>query len=152
MIKLKMYGNHKKGDFYIYFTDANQRYMINELRLNTGNRTFDFDRFLAQLNDSIPLEVTIRQKVETLRNNRDVIRRVGIDDADKTVFIGVKKLTKGAPQDKTLRKLYMYTEESEDVITDFIRRLKQANMTVAWTTEEQRYRVADINAIINGLQ
>jgi hypothetical protein len=46
----------------------------------------------------------------------------------------------------------MYTEESETVITDFIKNLKKANMTVAWTTEEQHFREADINAMINSVQ
>ena len=33
-----------------------------------------------------------------------------------------------------------------------IKNLKKANMTVAWTTEEQRFRAADINAMINSVQ
>ena len=92
------------------------------------------------------------QKVETLRNNRNIIRAVGIDEIEKTVLISTKVLSKGKPQDRTLRKLYMYTEESETVITEFIKNLKKANMTVAWTTEEQRFRAADINAMINSVQ
>jgi len=33
-----------------------------------------------------------------------------------------------------------------------IKNLKKANMTVEWTTEEQRFRAADINAMINSVQ
>ena len=91
------------------------------------------------------------QKVKMLRDNRNIIRLVGIDEIEKTVLIGTKVLSRGKPQDRTLRKLYMYTEESEAVITDFIKRLKKVNMTVAWTTKEQRYKAAEINALIHSV-
>ena len=45
----------------------------------------------------------------------------------------------------------MFTEESESIITEFISNLKKANMTVAWTTEDQRFRVVDINSLVNGI-
>lgn len=59
-------------------------------------------------------------------------------------FTGLKVLSKGKPQDRTLRKLYMYTEER-------IKKLKKANVTVAWTTEDQRFKAVDINAMINSI-
>ena len=123
-----------------------------ELQLQNGNQTFVFERLLNEINNAISQEISMDQKVETLRNNRKVIRTVGIDEVEKTVLIGTKVLSKGKPQDRILRKLYMYTEESETVITDLIKNLKKANMTVAWTTEEQRFRVAGINAMINSVQ
>lgn len=67
------------------------------------------------------------------------------------MLIGTKIIPKGKPQDKTLRKLYMFTEESESIITEFISNLKKANMTVAWTTEDQRFKAADINSLINNI-
>jgi len=123
-----------------------------ELQLQEGNATFDFEQFLNEVNNAIPQEITMSQKVKTLRDNRNIIRTVGIDEIEKTVLIGTKVLSKGKPQDRTLRKLYMYTEESETVITELIKNLKKANMTVAWTTEEQRFKAADINAMINSLK
>ena len=152
MRKLKMYGSHRNGDFKVYISDEVQMRMKAELQLKKGNATFDFERFLNEVNNAIPQEITMSQKVKTLRDNRNIIRTVGIDEIEKTVLIGTKVLSKGNPQDRTLRKLYMYTEESETVITEFIKNLKKANMTVAWTTEEQRFKAADINAMINSLK
>ena len=149
MRTLKMYGRHKDGDFQVFISDETQERMVAELQLQKRDGSFDFTTFLNQLNEAIPLEVTMRQKVNTLRNNRDVIKKIAIDDIEKTVLIGTKVLSKGKPQDKTLRKLYMFTEESESVITELIKNLKRANMTVAWTTEDQRARAADINSLIN---
>ncbi len=152
MRKLKMYGSHRNGDFKVYISDEVQMRMKAELQLKEENATFDFERFLNEVNNAIPQEITMSQKVKTLRDNRNIIRTVGIDEIEKTVLIGTKVLSKGKPQDRTLRKLYMYTEESETVITEFIKNLKKANMTVAWTTEEQRFKAADINAMINSLK
>ena len=152
MRKLKMYGSHRNGDFKVYISDEVQMRMKAELQLQEGNATFDFERFLNEVNNAIPQEITMSQKVKTLRDNRNIIRTVGIDEIEKTVLIGTKVLSKGKPQDRTLRKLYMYTEESETVITELIKNLKKANMTVAWTTEEQRFKAADINAMINSLK
>ena len=152
MRKLKMYGSHRNGDFKVYISNEVQMRMKAELQLQEGNATFDFERFLNEVNNAIPQEITMSQKVKTLRDNRNIIRTVGIDEIEKTVLIGTKVLSKGKPQDRTLRKLYMYTEESETVITELIKNLKKANMTVAWTTEEQRFKAADINAMINSLK
>lgn len=152
MRKLKMYGSHRNGDFKVYISDEVQMRMKAELQLKEGNATFDFERFLNEVNNAIPQEIAVSQKVKTLRDNRNIIRTVGIDEIEKTVLIGTKVLSKGKPQDRTLRKLYMYTEESETVITELIKNLKKANMTVAWTTEEQRFRAVDINAMINSLK
>lgn len=152
MRKLKMYGSHRNGDFKVYISDEVQMRMKAELQLQEGNATFEFERFLNEVNNAIPQEITTSQKVKTLRDNRNIIRTVGIDEIEKTVLIGTKVLSKGKPQDRTLRKLYMYTEESETVITELIKNLKKANMTVAWTTEEQRFKAADINAMINSLK
>lgn len=149
MRKLKMYGSHKNGDFKVYISEEVKSSMIAELQLQEGTGEFEFERFLNQFNQQIPQSISMDEKVRILRNNREIIRTIAIDENEKTVLIGPKKLSKGEPQDRTLRKLYMYTEESASVITDLIKKLKDANMTVAWTTEDQRYRAADINAMIN---
>lgn len=149
MRKLKMYGSHRNGDFKVYIADEIQARMTDELQLKKGNNTFDFNKFLNEINDAIPQQMSIGQKAKILKENRNVIKTIGIDEKEKTVLIGTKVLSKGKPRDRTLRKLYIYTEESEPVITQFIQQLKKANMTVAWTTEEQGYKAAAINTLIN---
>ncbi len=149
---LELQSRGKNIDYFkVFISDAIQERMIAELQIEEGKGYFKFYKFLNQLNESIPLKIKMQQKVNTLRNNRDIIKRVAIDDIDKTVLIGTKLLSRGKPQDKTLRKLYMFTEESESIITEFISNLKKANMTVAWTTEDQRFRVVDINSLVNGI-
>lgn len=153
MKKLKLYGNHIKGTFKVYINDDVQNCIIRELQLEHTNRVFDFMNFLHQINSFIPQEINMNDKIRTLRNNRNIIATLnGIDEADKTVLIGYKRLTVGTPQDKTLRKLYLYTNAELEDITQFIQLLKKANMTVAWTTEESRYKETDIRRMIENLQ
>lgn len=42
------------------------------------------------------------------------------------------------PQDKTLRKLYVYTDGNVEDIAELIQLLKKFNMTVAWTTKDKK--------------
>ncbi|ALP38218.1 hypothetical protein ASL14_20620 [Paenibacillus sp. IHB B 3084] len=42
------------------------------------------------------------------------------------------------PQDKTLRKLYVYTDGAVEDIAELIQLLKKFNMTVAWTTKDKK--------------
>jgi hypothetical protein len=153
MRKIKLYGNHIKGSFKVYINEDVQSCIIQELQLeHTGGR-FDFMNFLYQLNEAIPQEISRDDKIKTLRDNRNIIRTLDvIDEADKTVLIGERKLSLGTPQDKTLRKLYMYTNSSVEDITELIGLLKKMNMTVAWTTEESRYRESDIRRMIENLR
>ncbi|MEA5008181.1 hypothetical protein [Clostridium tyrobutyricum] len=46
----------------------------------------------------------------------------------------------------------MYTNSNVADITELIGLLKKVNMTVAWTTEENRYREADIRTMIENLR
>lgn len=150
--KIKMYGNHKKGDFKVFINEEVKNRFIQELQLIPNGGGFDFICFLNQLNENIPLEITQDIKVRTLRNNRDIIRTLNvIDEAEKTVLIGDRHLSVGTPQDKTLRKLYLYTNASAEDVTHLIKLLKKLNRTVAWTTEDNNYRVADIREMINSL-
>jgi len=153
ILKIKTYGNHKKGKFEVYLKDEEQNYITEELQLNETGKTFDFDRFLDQLNCSIPLTIPVEEKINKIRANRNIIRELNVvDEADKTVLIGDKKLPVGSkPRDKTLRKLYLYTDGAEKDIALLIELLKKANRTVAWTTEDRRGDAADIRAIINQL-
>lgn len=64
-------------------------------------------------------------------------------------MIGEKRVSKGSPQEKTLRKLYIHTEGSVDDISMLIKCLKAANMTVAWTTEDSGIRSAEVRELIS---
>lgn len=46
----------------------------------------------------------------------------------------------------------MYTNARVEDIDELIELLKKMNMTVAWTTENNRYREADIRGIIENLK
>ena len=152
MRRLKMYGNHIKGKFSVYINDELKTCFIQELQIKHTNGEFNFIRFLNQLNEAIPLEVSQESKIRTLRDNKNIIETINvIDEADKTVFIGDKKLSVGSPQDKTLRKLYIYTDANVEDVTALIKILKKMNRTVAWTTENSRYKIADIRDLINCL-
>lgn len=149
--KIKMYGNHEKGTFEVYINDTLKNNFINELQLIAGNGDFDFNDFLIQLNQNIPLEVSHEASVQTMRRNRNLLPHDIVDDNDKTVLIGDKHLSVGTPQDKTLRKLYLYTNANPGHIDELIKLLKKFNRTVAWTTEDKRYQAVDINKMISSL-
>ena len=109
--KLKMYGSHKKGTFDVYISEKIQNEMTEELCLTHSGKPFDFEHFLEELNSNIPLEIRQETKIKTLRENRKIISSLDVvDEAKKTVLIGDKHLSVGKPQDKTLRKLYLYTD------------------------------------------
>lgn len=82
-----------------------------------------------------------------MRDNCKIINR--ISDDEKTVFIGPRKLSVGHPQDKTLRKLYLYTDADVEKIDQLIEYLLSINTTVAWTTEDKLYQAIDINTYCN---
>lgn len=136
MRNIKMYGNHIKGKFEVYITDQIKNELIEELQLTSNGASFDFISFLEQLNNSIPQSIDHREKISKLRQNKDIIRPLDvIDEADRTILIGEVRLPKNKePQDKTLRKLYIYTDGAVQDITKLIELLKQYNMTVAWQT------------------
>ncbi|WP_195979894.1 hypothetical protein [Clostridium butyricum] len=149
MKRIKLYGNHIKGTFKAYISEDIQECLIEELELRHTGRSFNFMNFLNQLNEAIPEEISMDVKRQILKDNHNIISSLNvIADADKTVLIGYKKLSVGRPQDKTLRKLYMYTNSSVQDIAELIGILKKMNMTVAWTTEESRYKEADIRRMI----
>ncbi|OAA93539.1 hypothetical protein [Clostridium coskatii] len=153
MRRIKLYGNHTMGTFKAYINEDVQNCLIQELQLEHTGGNFNFINFLSQINEAIPQETNIADKIKALRDNCNIIRTLNvIDEADKTVLIGERKLSIGTPQDKTLRKLYMYTNSSLEDITELIGLLKKMNMTVAWTTEENRYREADIRIMIENLR
>lgn len=148
--KLKMYGNHIKGTFEVYLKKEVQEEMMKELNLTHNGNVFDFNRFLNQLNNNIPLHISQEAKITTIRSNKKIISKLGVvDEAEKTVLIGIRHLSVGQPRDKTLRKLYLYTDSDVKDIEQLIKLLKKSNSTVAWTTEDNNYKAVDINKIIS---
>ncbi|NFL88078.1 hypothetical protein FDB24_16390 [Clostridium botulinum] len=157
LVKYKLYGSHKKGDFYIYVDDLLRVKLTNELLLaNTGN-LFSFKNFLVQLNNNIPTILLLATKIQKFRENWNELKTHGLtdmlDESEKTVLIGEKRLPKGQkPQEKTLRKLYLYTEGDSADIEKLITSLKKANMTVRWTRPNNQINPADIRQIMNKLK
>ncbi|MFM4709940.1 hypothetical protein ACEUEC_01040 [Aeromonas veronii] len=139
-LELKAYGSHRNGDFIIYFKEEDKEAIINELMLDGGVREFSFERFLEELNRQIPNELPLQTKLDKIR---EVWPQVGpnlmnvVEDADKTNLIGIKKLPEGKnPKDKTLRKLYIHTNGSAEVISNLIEALRAARVTLAWTNRD----------------
>ena len=55
------------------------------------------------------------------------------------------------PQEKTLEKLYLFTDSDEKDVDEYIKLLKKLNRTVAWTTEDNNYKAANIRDLIANL-
>ncbi|MEY0665297.1 hypothetical protein AB7281_21965 [Providencia rettgeri] len=140
--QVKLYGNHLNGNFDIYIRKKEEDLIRQELCLSGGENPFDLDNFLTELNDNIPQYLPPTTKGETLRNTWGYIKDdMGniIDDADKTILIGLKKLPDDKkPRDKTLRKLYLYINGHDNDISTFIESIKDRNITLAWTNDHTR--------------
>lgn len=140
--QIKLYGYHLGGNFDAYISAKEEGLIRRELQLQGEGNAFNFNVFLNELNDSIPQSLPATTKGETLRNTWDYIKddmKSIIDDADKTILIGLKKLpVKSRPQDKTLRKLYLYINGYDNDISDFIESIKERNITLAWTSDPTR--------------
>ena len=127
--------------------------MIEELCLNNTGTPFNFQNFLEELNSKIPLEILQKDKNDAIRENKRIITQFGLfDEAEKTVLIGDKQLPMNEkPQEKTLEKLYLFTDSDEKDVDEYIKLLKKLNRTVAWTTEDNNYKAANIRDLIANL-
>ena len=138
LVKLKMYGNHKKGDFNVYISDYIQGKIIEELQLNGHYFNFNFEEFLVELNNQIPNTYNRIQRIQTLRtiwNNLDngFINTL-VDEANRTILKGIIKVPiNKSPRKKTLRKAYNYIDANPDDISELIELLKNRNITLSWT-------------------
>ncbi|MGQ4677668.1 hypothetical protein [Paenibacillus polymyxa] len=150
---VKVYGNHSKGQFEVYIKDELKEALIKELQLNSSSSSFDFKNFLEQLNSSIPQSINRDNKITELRKNRSIISELKVvDEADKTVLKHEVKLPENKkPQDKTLRKLYVYTDGAVEDIAELIQLLKKFNMTVAWTTKDKENNTSSVKALLGKL-
>jgi len=124
LMRMKLYGSRKNGVFNVYIRPDQAQLMIDELQLCSGGGHFTFESLLDELNDAIPQHIDFNDKINTIR---DVWPVVGdqlsnvLDDADKTILIGIKKLPQGYhPREKTLRKLFMFTNSRATDVSAFI--------------------------------
>ncbi len=155
--RYKLYGNHIKGDFYIYIDESLRAKLINELILTNIGNPFSFEDFLIQLNNKIPNKLSLEEKIKKLRDNWNDLRTYGLadmlDESEKTILIGEKRLPEGQkPREKTLRKLYLYTNGAPIDVAALIVLLKKANMTVSWTSPNSRITPASIRNMINKIK
>lgn len=136
MLDFKLYGNHFKGNFWIYIDPARERAMVAELQLGHGDAAFDFENFLHQLNGGFPAQLPLQSTLDTLRAVWPQVRqrlRSVVDEADKTILIGIRRLGEKNPREKTLRKLHLHTRGDARTIRALVSALKAAHITLAWT-------------------
>lgn len=139
MLRLKLYGAHRKGEFQIYLEDWQVAKIRQELLLSgVGGPPFDIGRFLESLNGSIPLSIPLASKIKLLRDSRAAYQEHLadiLDFHDRTELIGEVQLPpEKRPKEKTLRKLYLYSAQSPEDIATYISDLKSRNCTLSWRT------------------
>ena len=145
MLERKLYGNHIKGQFYIYLEDYMKKLFKDELLIESSvtNNPFIFEDFFNRLNESIPNSIPLNQKISVLRDCwheiKNKLPKDIVDESDKTILIRLIQLPDNKkPQEKTLRKLYLYADGNEHEIARLIRVLKKLNMTVGWTNDSNK--------------
>lgn len=155
MGQLKLYGNPYKNGFKVFITDIIKNKIIEELQLQKGvGNPFDFEQFLKVLNSQIPQKIHRKEKIKILKDNFREIdlekRKKLVTEANKIYLYGVNTLPSyKTPQEKTLRKLYLYVDGSSDDISDFIKELKKQNKTLMWTDNPSLEK--DFVSIVAGL-
>ncbi|AWQ82995.1 TPA: hypothetical protein ACGJWA_005296 [Pseudomonas aeruginosa] len=161
MLRIKMYGRHslrspEENAYTIYLTGQHQTYIREELGIQGGtDNPFDIQRFLEELNASIPQQLNLAELQEHCREHRAAFShpelRRAIDDADKIYLIGPRQLAANQkPREQTLRKLYLHVDADADVLERFINELKRLNKTVAWT-DNPRQANNDLRTMLNQL-
>ena len=140
LLELKVYGSHAKGDFKIFFKITDENAIRKELGIFGGKRPFIFENFLHELNKQIPKSLPRQAKLDKLREVWPEVKHhlsKVVDEADKVYLIGTKSLPEGRfPRYKTLRKLYIYMDDSAEAVDAFIAALQNARMTLAWTANK----------------
>lgn len=83
--------------------------------------------------------MNLQEKINKLREIWGKVKselKDTIDQADKTILIGIKHLPNDQkPQYKTLRKLYTYTNSDAQTIHRLINILIHRNITLCWTND-----------------
>ncbi len=164
LMPVKLYGNHRGGQFFIYIDFDQEIKIRNELGINKGNikdpfNPFILDEFLKDLNLSFPQTLPLQVIVDNFKSNLDVIKENPdlsnklIDETDKTVLIGIVRLPKNkTPRMKTLRKLYLYTDADPNDIDNLIGHLKRANITLAWTVPNSKNKPKNVQDLIDNMR
>jgi hypothetical protein len=136
MLPLKMYGAHTKGIFQIFLGTREIAAIREELQLGVGATAFSIEDFMADLDSRIPATLPLARKIAVLRANRGAMRNhlnEVLDLAERTELIGELPLPANKkPREKTLRKLYLYSNNSPEAIARYIEELKARNVTLAW--------------------
>lgn len=140
---IKLYGGHISGDFYAYINDELEGLIKRELQLQGGGgHAFNIENFLNDINNSIPEYLPSSVKGATLRDVWPSISnemKEFVDEADKKILIGLKRLKENTKaRDKTLRKLYLYVECQDNSIAEFIEKIKNKTLTLAWTNDPKK--------------
>ena len=140
MLSLKMYGHHKGGVFDVYLNDEEQQKIIEELALeNTDpNNPFKFEQFWNSLNSRIPQSLPLSEKIQNFRDNKEVIVEnlpSVFEEGERTILRGIVRLNERHPRERTLRKLFLYSNDDVHTISKFIDFLKKNNMTLSWTNK-----------------
>lgn len=153
LLALKFYGSRRSGNFTVYLNDKQKEMMINELQLQPGAGNFSFNNFLSDLNINIPQELPEQIRVETLRDVWPCVSKElsdVVDESHKTILIGVTRLPdNSSPREKTLRKLYTFTDGSAEDIRKFINALKKNNYTLRWTANPDKKSKAFSELIVD---
>jgi hypothetical protein len=140
VLTLKMYGDHWGGTTRVFLTEAKKRLILAELAIWSGGKPFDWASFFAQVNAAIPQTLPLQETLEKVREvwpdvKKDVAS--GLDECEKTVLIGIKRLPPNQrPRDRTLCKLYVYTDGNAADIAHLIDALRRANITLLWSSPE----------------
>jgi len=137
MLRLKLYGAHRKGEFKIYLKDWQVAKIRLELQLDgASGPAFDIGRFIDTLNANIPASIPLASKIKLLRENRPAYQDDLVDILDfydKTELIGEMRLpSEKKPKERTLRKLYLYSAQSPEDVATYIDDLKARNCTLSW--------------------
>lgn len=139
LLKLKLYGSHRKGVFNLYLNDFVRKKIVDELNLGSKGKSFSFKKFMMSLNNNIPKKLEVKTKSKILRDNWSAIKSYSneiVDDADKIILKGIKRLPEGHnPRDKTLRKLLLFTDWDTQLALEFIENLKKSKITLCWTDD-----------------
>lgn len=140
ILSFDLMGNHfHHGDFKIKLSERDIAAIRAELGLDVaiqGGPAFELERFLVELNSSIPSSLPLEQKIEAIQSERRLVgEHCGkfTENALKVHLIGPRKIVlPRTPREETLRKLYSLKAEAK-TIASLVRNLKKLNWTVSWT-------------------
>lgn len=148
MLRLKLYGAHRRGEFRMYLEAWQVDRIRRELQLaDSEAATFDIGSFLGQINARIPRSMSLAARIAVLRENRlafrDQLAEI-LDFFERTELIGEVHLPPGKrPRERTLRKLYLYSQRSPAEVATYIDDLRRRNCTLSWRVPDTDAGVTD---------